>query len=294
MASYIEAVVAYLVSVSAFTRDAAVPLKILGEAVPKPPCLLKIRPVLQDCPLFNVQQDPKHLPVQWVWLAVPSSPPTSTAPQATAPVATASVTRPYPTTPKATGGAGGGMPSSFKPRPSLSKSGSSPSYPYPCLPPPPSTPSLSTSGSSPMPAMLERERYALTGVLSVRDMFHANPKERAYLAGIQRLRTDLEKLKEAGVLQVSLSKTVEADILEFLGDVRFCVFNVCVHHITSPSWVCGVGTPTPSIHVCRVGGQERLTNPIHSNLMSGMSSPSPAPWSLSSCPCPYRPCCVAP
>lgn len=244
MAAYIESVMAYLISVSAFTREAAVPLKILGEAVPKPPCMLKIRPVLEDCPLFKIQQDPKHLPVQWVWLAVPSSPSTSTPPVATAPVP-----KPYPTTPKATGGAGGGVPSSVKPRPGLSKSGSSTSYPYT---PPPSTPSLSTSGSSGMPAMVERERYALTGVLSVRDMFHANPKERAYLAGIQRLRSDLEKLKEAGVLQVSLSKSVEADILEFLGDVRT---HRSLHTLQYSSWVWGLGgTIYPC---CRVGGQER-------------------------------------
>lgn len=55
-----------------------------------------------------------------------------------------------------------------------------------------------------------------SNVLHTSELFHPSTKKSAYQASIQRLRDDIIKLRDAGIIEASLQKTLEADCLEFL------------------------------------------------------------------------------
>lgn len=55
-ARYCEQVQSYLQGRRAFSRSAAVTLQSLGVAVPRPQALTKIRPALEESPLFHLEQ----------------------------------------------------------------------------------------------------------------------------------------------------------------------------------------------------------------------------------------------
>lgn len=55
-ARYCEQVQSYLQGRRAFSRSAAVTLQSLGVAVPRPQALSKIRPALEESPLFHLEQ----------------------------------------------------------------------------------------------------------------------------------------------------------------------------------------------------------------------------------------------